>query len=62
WIVGPQGQLLLWIPIQLRSLLHTPGTVSILPGPVVELDLSVMAHGKRWINCFDDGNGNGSSL
>ncbi|KIL56156.1 hypothetical protein M378DRAFT_89741, partial [Amanita muscaria Koide BX008] len=56
WIVGPQGQLLLWIPIQFRTLLHTPGTVSIIPGPAVELDLSVMAHGKRWIDCIDDGN------
>ncbi|KAM6492822.1 hypothetical protein JOM56_010956 [Amanita muscaria] len=63
WIVGPQDQLLLWIPIQLRSLLHTPGTVSMLPEGTIDLDLSVMAHGKKWINCFDDdgiGNGNNS--
>ncbi|KAM6504084.1 hypothetical protein JOM56_001027, partial [Amanita muscaria] len=52
WIVGPQGQLLLWVPLQFRKLLHTPGTVTVMPEPAVELDLSVMAHGKKWTGCF----------
>ncbi|KAM6491485.1 hypothetical protein JOM56_013054 [Amanita muscaria] len=58
WIVGPEGQLLLWVPFQYHKLLHKPGTLLALPDAAIELDLSVMAHGKQWMECF---NANGGS-
>ncbi|KIL55742.1 hypothetical protein M378DRAFT_90412 [Amanita muscaria Koide BX008] len=52
WIIGPEGRLLLWVPVPFRKLLHTPATVLVLPQQAVELDLSMMAHGNKWTNCF----------
>ena len=53
WIVGPNGKLLLWVPPAYRSLyFYTPRTNLILPRGGPELDLSRMAHGLNWHQCY----------
>ena len=54
WIVGPKGQLLLWVPPSYHtSFLYTPWTHLIIPrGNGPELDLSKMAHGPAWHECY----------
>ena len=53
WIVGPNGQLLLWVPPSYhKSFLYTPWTNLIIPRGHPELDLSKMAHGPAWYRCY----------
>ena len=53
WIVGPKGQLLLWVPLAYqKSFLYTPWTHLIIPRGSVELDLSKLAHGLAWHKCY----------
>jgi len=52
WIKGPHGQLLLWVPQNHRQPFYTPCTRLVIPRGCVELDLSRMAHGKNWQQCF----------
>ncbi|KIO00157.1 hypothetical protein M404DRAFT_770845 [Pisolithus tinctorius Marx 270] len=53
WIRGPKGQLLLWIPLRLRSPFYSMWTIAVIPrGCCTELDLSQMVHGKEWCKCF----------
>ncbi|KIM56977.1 hypothetical protein SCLCIDRAFT_192048 [Scleroderma citrinum Foug A] len=53
WVVGPNGQLLLWLPMMYRSLfLYSPLINLVIPRGSPELDLSKMAHGQTWHQCF----------
>ena len=53
WIVGPNGQLLLWVPPSYhKSFLYTPWTQMVIPRGNAELDLSKMAHGLAWHKCY----------
>ena len=53
WIVGPNEKLLLWVPLSYRSFyFYTPWTNLILPKGGPELDLSMMAHGLNWHQCY----------
>ena len=53
WIVGPNKKLLLWIPPSYHSLFHyTPWIRLIIPRGPIELDLSSMAHGSTWSQCY----------
>ncbi|KIO07930.1 hypothetical protein M404DRAFT_376986 [Pisolithus tinctorius Marx 270] len=53
WIKGPNGELLLWIPVTLRSPLYTMRTKVVIPrGCCIELDLSHMVHGHQWHKCY----------
>ncbi|KAG2093909.1 uncharacterized protein F5147DRAFT_585230, partial [Suillus discolor] len=51
WMIGPDRQLLFWVPPGLREPFYTPRTALVLPKGNVELDLSRMAHGERWSDC-----------
>ncbi|KIN95619.1 hypothetical protein M404DRAFT_80882, partial [Pisolithus tinctorius Marx 270] len=52
WIRGPKGELLLWIPIAMRSPLYSMWTTVVMPrGCCIELDLSQMVHGTKWHQC-----------
>ncbi|KAG6329572.1 hypothetical protein ID866_9516 [Astraeus odoratus] len=53
WIIGPQGQLLLWIPPSLLKVpvrMYGPDHILIVPRSV-ELDLNKMMHGPKWVEC-----------
>ena len=53
WIVGPNGELLLWVPHPYHSSFkYTPCTNLIIPKGFTELDLSRMCHGSIWHKCY----------
>ncbi|KIK34848.1 hypothetical protein CY34DRAFT_812616 [Suillus luteus UH-Slu-Lm8-n1] len=54
WMVGPNGRLLFWIPPASRNPFYNPWTALVLPRGGPELDLSSMAHGTRWQQCYKD--------
>ncbi|KAG2055099.1 hypothetical protein BDR06DRAFT_883057, partial [Suillus hirtellus] len=54
WMIGPDRQLLFWVPPGLREPFYTPRTALILSKEKAELDLSRMEHGKRWSKCRDE--------
>ncbi|KAG6328199.1 hypothetical protein ID866_10891 [Astraeus odoratus] len=52
WIHGPTGQLILWIPPIYTVLFAHVYNVLVIPGGRLDLDLSKMAHGSNWNQCF----------
>ncbi|KAG6327757.1 hypothetical protein ID866_11332 [Astraeus odoratus] len=53
WIVGPEARLLLWIPMMYRDRLWFPRNTMVFPRGYVELDMSEMAHGGSWQECYN---------
>ncbi|KAG1789754.1 uncharacterized protein HD556DRAFT_1243384, partial [Suillus plorans] len=53
WMMGPNHQLIFWVPPASRHPFYSPGTAMVIPRGGVELDLSRMAHGTRWSSCRD---------
>ncbi|KAG2094216.1 uncharacterized protein F5147DRAFT_642358 [Suillus discolor] len=51
--MGPNRRLLFWVPPTSRRPFYTPRTAFLIPRGV-ELDLSRMAHGTRWQDCYND--------
>ncbi|KAG2738391.1 WD40 repeat-like protein, partial [Suillus brevipes Sb2] len=58
WIVGPEGRLLLWIPLNLypgaMDRMYTPGHMLVIPNDIPHLDLSRVAHGTSWHKCREE--------
>lgn len=52
WVRSPSGQLLLWVPVDKRKPFYHPWTRLIIPRGGVEMDLSQMAYGFKWQECF----------
>ena len=53
WIVGQNGQLLLWVPPSYhKPFSYTPWTHLVLSEGGPELDLSKMVHGPAWHECY----------
>ena len=53
WIKGEHGQLLLWVPSPMAVPFYSMGTRLVISQGCVELDLSNMAHGFKWKECFE---------
>ncbi|KAG2142737.1 WD40-repeat-containing domain protein [Suillus bovinus] len=51
WVLGPNEQLLFWVPPGSREPFYNSRTALVVPRGGVELDLSQMAHGTRWQRC-----------
>ncbi|KAJ6572222.1 quinon protein alcohol dehydrogenase-like superfamily [Mycena capillaripes] len=52
WIVGPHGELILWVPHQLMGFLPRPNLLGILGNhPMVTFDTSIFYHGDQWARC-----------
>ncbi|KAG2136372.1 uncharacterized protein EDB93DRAFT_1070928, partial [Suillus bovinus] len=51
WVLGPNNQLLFWVPPASREPFYNPRTALVIPRGGVELDLSRMAHGTHWQHC-----------
>ena len=49
---GCDGELLFWVPLDLRSTLFLPGN-RMVPPREVEIDVSHMAHGDQWYKVND---------
>ncbi|KIJ32962.1 hypothetical protein M422DRAFT_183809, partial [Sphaerobolus stellatus SS14] len=52
WIITPDFKLLLWVPPAYRRGLWWPRTIGILGAQRTSLDLSNLAHGELWIDCY----------
>jgi hypothetical protein len=53
WVVGPQEELLFWVPPASRRSLWSPRTLLVIPRGA-EIDLSCMKHGHHWIECREE--------
>ncbi|KAG6329760.1 hypothetical protein ID866_9329 [Astraeus odoratus] len=53
WVHGPTGQLILCIPPIYSVLFCHVRNILVIPGSRLELDLSKMAHGSDWCQCFN---------
>jgi len=51
WVVGPQGKLLFWIPMNIYPIMYFPGNSLVIPNDASQLDLSHFAHGPSWQVC-----------
>ncbi|KAG2102506.1 uncharacterized protein F5147DRAFT_581027 [Suillus discolor] len=54
WVVGPQNQLLFWVPPASRHGFYNPATTLVIPRGGSELDLRCMAHGRHWQKCREE--------
>ncbi|KAG1799539.1 hypothetical protein EV424DRAFT_1332529, partial [Suillus variegatus] len=54
WIMGPNRRLLFWVPPASRDPFYTPPTALVIPKGGVELDLSRIAHGTHWQDCYKE--------
>ncbi|KAG1816885.1 uncharacterized protein BJ212DRAFT_1353971 [Suillus subaureus] len=54
WMVGPDHQLLFWVPPTSRHSFNTPWTTLVMDSRPTEVDLSRMAHGQHWQKCRDE--------
>ncbi|KAG6333113.1 hypothetical protein ID866_5979 [Astraeus odoratus] len=52
WIIGPEGQLLIWVPKSVYDRLYYPWNSLVIPKSHLELDLSQMLHGDTWQLCY----------
>lgn len=51
WVIGPNNELLFWVPPQIRRGLCWPRTKAILGATMHTLDLSTFEHGAMWTRC-----------
>ncbi|KAG2133760.1 hypothetical protein DEU56DRAFT_720963, partial [Suillus clintonianus] len=51
WVVGPEGRLLLWIPLNFHPVMYAPGNTLVIPNHASQFDLSYLAHGTSWHEC-----------
>ncbi|KAG2340093.1 WD40 repeat-like protein [Suillus weaverae] len=51
WVVGPDGRLLLWIPLNFHPVVYAPGNTLVIANNPLQLDLSCVAHGMSWHKC-----------
>ncbi|KIJ49015.1 hypothetical protein M422DRAFT_161841, partial [Sphaerobolus stellatus SS14] len=54
WILGPNNELILWIPFSYRDRLWSPHYLAVVGLDVVDLDLSQFVHGPSWTDCWKD--------
>ncbi|KAF8879999.1 quinon protein alcohol dehydrogenase-like superfamily [Gymnopilus junonius] len=52
WIMGSNGELLVWVPDLNRECLHRPSTMWIAGGHETRLDLARFVHGPDWAACI----------
>ncbi|KIM26691.1 hypothetical protein M408DRAFT_72322 [Serendipita vermifera MAFF 305830] len=54
WILGPQSELLFWVPPSIRNGLFWPSTIFVIGERLVtKLNLEHFAHGEAWTHCRD---------
>jgi hypothetical protein len=54
WMLGPDRQLLFWIPPDYRTSLYRPSTRFVIGRNAIHLDLSNFAQGTNWVECFQE--------
>ena len=53
WILGPNSELLFWVPPTLRTGLWRPGNTAVMGEFATRLDLEQFVHGEDWVRCKD---------
>ncbi|KIM29937.1 hypothetical protein M408DRAFT_66929, partial [Serendipita vermifera MAFF 305830] len=51
WIMGPNSELLFWVPPAIRPGLCPLRNTMVIGGDVTQLDLKNFIHGKSWTRC-----------
>jgi hypothetical protein len=52
WVLGPNSELLFWVPPDLRTGLYRPNNALVIGKCITtKLDVSSFAHGESWTNC-----------
>jgi hypothetical protein len=52
WVLGPDSELLFWVPPTLRDGLLWPGNTLLIGEPIAtKLDLKAFVHGESWSLC-----------
>ncbi|KAG2756237.1 hypothetical protein P692DRAFT_20715911, partial [Suillus brevipes Sb2] len=55
WMMGPDHRLLFWVPpASQEAFRYNPQTALVIGRRCVELDLSRMAHGTCWQQCYEE--------
>ena len=52
WILGPNLEYLLWVPLANRTGLWRPRTVAICGSSLTKIDFTNYMHGSNWIRCW----------
>ncbi|KZV73952.1 hypothetical protein PENSPDRAFT_573711, partial [Peniophora sp. CONT] len=52
WIKGPSGELLLWVPEDLRPFVQHPPCELVIGESRVTIDWSNAVHGSEWARCY----------
>ncbi|KIJ42165.1 hypothetical protein M422DRAFT_171421, partial [Sphaerobolus stellatus SS14] len=52
WLLGPNNELILWIPFSYRDRLWSPHCLVVMGLDAVDLDLSQFVHGPSWTDCW----------
>ncbi|EMD36806.1 hypothetical protein CERSUDRAFT_95078 [Gelatoporia subvermispora B] len=52
WIIGPRGELVLWVPVEYLPGLWWPRNLLIIGQSRVQLNLKNFVHGTEWTNCY----------
>jgi WD40 repeat protein len=55
WVVGPQGELLIWVPHGIREGFFLPRNVSIMGAETTKVDWANFPHGEAWTKCYVGG-------
>ncbi|KIM23092.1 hypothetical protein M408DRAFT_267254 [Serendipita vermifera MAFF 305830] len=53
WVLGPNSELLFWVPAGIRSGLCSLRNTLVLGGNPTHLDLTNFMHGDAWHRCRD---------
>jgi hypothetical protein len=51
WIVGPNSELLFWVPPLHRSVLWRPSNIAVIGQHSTKIDFSRFVHGTSWARC-----------
>ncbi|KAJ7592836.1 hypothetical protein C8J56DRAFT_779429 [Mycena floridula] len=51
WIMGPDKQLLFWVPPVYRTGLWRPSNTAVIGNNALRLDFAKFVHGTDWMRC-----------
>jgi len=59
WLLGPAGELLLWVPEEYRAYLHVPPCTTLIGARCIFVDVGAngLYHGENWTKCWRNDTG-----
>jgi hypothetical protein len=61
WITGPQGERILWIPLESRLYIQAKPCVLFIGKGRTAVDFSDAVHGTDWARCYEPNTSRGAS-